>query len=56
MKESELDTFREKYRIPDTEERFVPTPNERACYPGEGCVSVSEAILSERMKLSLLEK
>lgn len=53
MEESELDTFRERYRIPDTIEMIVPTLDKRACYPREGCVAVSEAILSWGMKLSL---
>lgn len=53
VKESELDTFRERYRILDTIAMFVPTPNEMACYPREGCVVVREAILSWGMKLPL---
>lgn len=31
VKESELDTFRERYRILDTVEMFVLTPDKRVC-------------------------
>lgn len=50
---SELETFREKYRISETIEMFVPTPDERACYPREWCVAVSDAILAGGMRLPL---
>lgn len=53
IKESELKTFKERYRIPNDNELLVPTPEEMACFPREGCVTVSEAILSGRMKLPL---
>lgn len=49
VKVNELDTFRERYKIPDTIEMFVPTHDERACYPRERCSETSEAILSGGM-------
>lgn len=53
MKESKLCTFKKKYRILDTIEMFVSTLDEKAYYPKEGCVAVSEAILSGGMKFPL---
>lgn len=53
MKESELEAFRERYRIPNTVEMFILTPDEQAYVPKEGCVAVSKAILSGGMKLPL---
>lgn len=53
VRESELETFRERYRILNAVEMFFPTLDKKSLLPQQGYMAVNEAILSGEMKLSL---
>lgn len=49
----QLANLREKYRIPFDIELLSPTYDERACFPRQGCVAISEYLLKAGLCLPL---
>ncbi|KAL2466348.1 Uncharacterized protein Adt_42199 [Abeliophyllum distichum] len=51
--EEDLTKMREQYRIPSDIELILPGPNERACFPREGCTALHLNAFVSRMRLPL---
>ncbi|KAL2492156.1 Uncharacterized protein Adt_27784 [Abeliophyllum distichum] len=53
MVEEDLTRMREQYRIPSNVELILPGPNERACFPREGCTALHLNALVSGLRLPL---
>ncbi|KAL2453968.1 Uncharacterized protein Adt_48533 [Abeliophyllum distichum] len=53
MVEKDLTRMREQYRIPSDVELILPGPNERACFPREGCTAFHLNAFVSRLRLPL---
>ncbi|KAL2487082.1 Uncharacterized protein Adt_31838 [Abeliophyllum distichum] len=51
--EEDLTKMREQYRIPSDIELILPGPNERACFPREGCTALHLNAFVSGMRLPL---
>ncbi|KAL2490596.1 Uncharacterized protein Adt_26224 [Abeliophyllum distichum] len=51
--EEDLTKMREQYRIPSDVELILPRPNERACFPREGCTALHLNAFVSGMRLPL---
>ncbi|KAL2512611.1 Uncharacterized protein Adt_18211 [Abeliophyllum distichum] len=51
--EEDLTKMREQYRIPSDVELILPGPNERACFPREGCTALHLNAFVSGMRLPL---
>ncbi|KAL2512257.1 Uncharacterized protein Adt_17857 [Abeliophyllum distichum] len=53
MVEEDLTRMREQYRIPSDVELILPGPNERACFPREGCTALHLNAFVSGLRLAL---
>ncbi|KAL2505800.1 Uncharacterized protein Adt_21421 [Abeliophyllum distichum] len=51
--EEDLTKMREQYRIPSDVQLILPGPNERACFPREGCTALHLNAFVSGMRLPL---